>query len=533
MPRHLINVSVVGMSRKQRKEQRQRAQELRAAGLRAEEPVKAVPLPEPAGPALGTGILTQEYWNTLPMLSPAHRATSSSLAGIYPFLADESLGTTGAIIGRDLVSDSLFCFDPWDLYARGLIQSTNLLIIGNFGSGKSGTAKQLSCRWLAFGHQIVVPSDSKGEWVELAERLGGQVIRLGGQNVDVRLNPLARGPRRSRVTDAEADQMTRDRRRAALGAVIEATLKGQEPISAQEYAVLNWALDAAAAEAEQASASTRIAVDPTLTDIYRILRENGGGRQGWEAEFVRYAERAKYVLARFVEGDLQGLFEQQSTTVFESDAPIVVIDTSALFERSELAAQLTQICSSAWIQAVISDKKSRRTRAIIREEGWRGLASMSALRDEQQRLKLSRDYGIVNVMILHKLGDLDAVGAEGSQERALAYSLVADIANKFIFRQSAEELGNLTNRLKVSETLADLTRTLATGAFLGLVGQRQFVVDAFSVTTAWERDLFTTDAALHAGARGRDEEAPSVGFFDGTSKSIEQLWAETTEPANA
>jgi hypothetical protein len=96
------------------------------------------------------------------------------------------------------------------------------------------------------------------------------------------------------------------------------------------------------------------------------------------------------------------------------------VDTSELFQRSELVAQIAQVCTTSWVQAVISDRSSKRKRYLIREEGWRDMTSVQALQTYQQWLKLSRHYGIANVVILHKMGDLDAVGPEGSQERSLA-----------------------------------------------------------------------------------------------------------------
>src|SRR5699024_7969597 len=133
-----------------------------------------------------------------------------------------------------------------------------------------------------------------------------------------------------------------------------------------------------------------------------------------------------------------GLFEDESTVSFSEDAPIVVVDTSELFARSDLVAQLTQICTTAWVQAVVSDKNSERRRYLIREEGWRDMKSLHALQMFEQWLKLSRDYGIANIVLLHKMADLDAVGAADSKERNLAYSIVQDIENKFVFRANQQ-----------------------------------------------------------------------------------------------
>ena len=237
------------------------------------------------------------------------------------------------------------------------------------------------------------------------------------------------------------------------------------------------------------------------------------------------SKRARYVLKRFVDGDLQGLFETHSTVVFDSDSPMVVVDTSELFARGELVAQLTQQCTSAWIQAVISDRAANRTRYVVREEGWRDMASLAALQMYQQWLKLSRHYGISNIIILHKFSDFDAVGEEGSAERALAYSIASDIENKFIFRVNQQEEDNLVRRLKMSAPHAALARRLRSGCFIGYVGLYSYMVDAFATSTDWEYELFKTDDAIEAGS-AQESHTTEPDFFDAAfdDKEIDQLW---------
>ena len=159
---------------------------------------------------------------------------------------------------------------------------------------------------------------------------------------------------------------------------------------------------------------------PTLREVHRQLGEIMNGSVEVERKPREAAEDVRLLLNRFITGDLSGLFEDESTVEFDEAAPIVVVDTSELFQRSELVAQIAQVCTTSWVQAVISDRTSKRKRYLIREEGWRDMTSVQALQMYQQWLKLSRHYGIANVVILHKMGDLDAVGPDGSQ--AVSYT---------------------------------------------------------------------------------------------------------------
>ena len=84
------------------------------------------------------------------------------MAGAYPFLAEGGLGSDGVFVGQDLYSGSSFVYDPWELYARGLITAPNLVLAGIVGSGKSALAKSLYTRSIPFGRRVYVPGDPKG-----------------------------------------------------------------------------------------------------------------------------------------------------------------------------------------------------------------------------------------------------------------------------------------------------------------------------------------------------------------------------------
>ena len=125
---------------------------------------------------------------------PRHQDTSATLAGAYPFLAEGGLGSDGVFVGQDLYSGSSFVYDPWVLYARGLITAPNLVLAGIVGSGKSALAKSLYTRSIPFGRRVYVPGDPKGEHTAVAEAVGGKAIALG-HGMSNRLNPLDEGHR--------------------------------------------------------------------------------------------------------------------------------------------------------------------------------------------------------------------------------------------------------------------------------------------------------------------------------------------------
>ena len=478
-----------GLDRATKRARRKRQSEVRRQGAIVTTTAPEERLPDLPIDQAGLGA-PGRFWDALSLARPPHETTSDNLAGAMPFLAEAGLGSAGPVLGINAGSGGLWHFSPWDLYGDKAISSTNLLVIGAFGAGKSGVIKQLVWRSLPFGRQVVVPSDSKGEWVEIAEAAGGQVIRLGGKSSEARLNPLDRGPRARGASDLEHERMVLDRRRATLVSLVEATLPRGDALTPMEHTALNWAL-----MEEITTSGDR----PTIRGVFETLSSIKPEKPGYYDGLADDARRALHVLARFVKGDLSGLFEDESTVAFDDDAPIVVVDTSALFARGELAATCAQICTTNWVQAVISDKGARRTRYLIREEGWRDMNTVAALQAFRQWLKLSRDYGISVVVILHKVADFDAVGAEGSEARALAYSIFADIANKFVFQQPPAELERLQKHLGLTSGQAELALDLSQGTFIAKLGSRYtYLVDAFVTSTPQERALFETDAALLA-----------------------------------
>lgn len=154
---------------------------------------------------------------------PRHQDTSATLAGAYPFLAEGGLGSDGVFVGQDLYSGSSFVYDPWVLYARGLITAPNLVLAGIVGAGKSALAKSLYTRSIPFGRRDYVPGDPKGEHTAVAEAVGGRAIALG-HGMPNRLNPLDEGHRPAGLDDIQWAAQVTSRRRDLVGALAETVL---------------------------------------------------------------------------------------------------------------------------------------------------------------------------------------------------------------------------------------------------------------------------------------------------------------------
>lgn len=409
-----------------------------------------------------------------------HRATSEILGAAYPFLAEAGLGSDGLFIGQDAWSGSSFTFDPWVLYAKGVLTNPNCLLAGVVGRGKSTLAKALATRSIAFGRKVYVPGDPKGEWTVVAKAVGGQAIELGG-GLATRLNPLDEGPRSSAMEDAEWRLAVTSRRRDLLRAVTESAL-GRD-LLAVEATALFAALDTAVREND-------VALLPQVVEA--MFRPGSDVDGSTVAQLVDDGREVAHALNRLVTGDLGGLFDGPSSTRFDPSLPMVSLDLSRIQGSDQLIA-LVMTCSSAWMEAALTDPDGGQ-RWVIYDEAWRLLRQAALLARMQSQWKLSRALGIANLMVIHRLSDLDAVGEANSEARNLALGLLADCSTKIIYAQEAGEAAKTATALGLSSTEADELPGLIRGEGLWRIKDRAFVVNHLCTTS--ELELFDTNARM-------------------------------------
>jgi type IV secretory pathway VirB4 component len=409
---------------------------------------------------------------------PPHRASSATLAGAYPFLVPPALDV-GVPIGTDALGGGMFCFDPWALYAAGELTNPNVVLAGVVGAGKSALAKALAYRSVAAGRRVYVPGDPKGEWASVAEAVRGAVVQLGPHLGNL-LNPLD-----ARVGDAaHGDRLRR------LGAIAATTLR--RDLQPAEHS----ALDAALTTIEHDDCP------PTLGPIVAALvRPDPGDAR---TDGVAVADRAHdgnnlaHGLRRLVRGDLSGMFDGQTTRPLDPSAPMVVLDLSRLGgDEDALAVAMT--CASGWLESALYSA-SPANRWVIYDEAWRLLRHVAVVRSMQAQWKLSRALGVANLLILHRLSDLDAVGAAGSEARALAEGLLADCSTRIVYRQESDQLAATARALGLTQPERDLLPALPRGTGLWKLPRRTHVVHHV-LAGAEEARLVDTDQAMRQEGR--------------------------------
>ncbi|MFW6033926.1 MAG: ATP-binding protein [bacterium] len=413
----------------------------------------------------------------------AHRATSATLAAAYPFLAEAGLGGAGMLIGTDAYSRRSFVYDPWVLYQRAVLTNPNLAVAGEIGAGKSALLKSLVARSLCFGRRAYVPGDPKGEWTPLTRAVGGTALELG-PGMPTRINPLDAGTRPAGLDESEWRRDVRARRLALLTSLAE-TLMGR-PLHPVEHTATAAALDTAAGDGEPVlpqvvhtmlDPNTAAELPPGVTSRDRLAED---GRE------------AAHALARLVFGDLAGLFDQASTARFDPHAPMISIDVSRIGEDNALIP-LVMACTSAWMEAALRDPAGGH-RWMVYDEAWKLMRNPALVRRMETQWRLSRAWGLANVLAVHQLADFDAVGDSGSEARARATALLALTSTRVIYRQPADQLSTTASAMGLNSTETGLLTTLPRGRALWRVGTRAFAVD--HLLTDRELAMFDTDSRM-------------------------------------
>lgn len=105
----------------------------------------------------------------------------------------------------------------------------------------------------------------------------------------------------------------------------------------------------------------------------------------------------------------------------------------------------------------------------------------------------------MNLVVLHKLGDLQSVGDAGSQAARIAEGLIADASTRIIYHQDESQIESARELLGLSQTEAQLLGRLGSGQALWRVGARSFVVQHYRSRA--ELRLTDTDTGMRLHAR--------------------------------
>jgi type IV secretory pathway VirB4 component len=342
------------------------------------------------------------------------------------------------------------------LYGERLLDDPNVIVLGKLGQGKSALVKTLLWRMLLFGRRAFV-LDVKREYGPLCDAAGVEPVALapGGS---VRLNPLSSRPEEHAQLEL-------------LRAVAVTALGG--PLTQIEAAALREALHAVRSSGLD---------EPTLPDIAAILfspvADMSQRLRTTPERLTAEVRRVALAIQDLCEGALRGMFDGRTTPGIDLGARLLVLDLHAV--RDSPAVGILMACATAWMSALlarIAQRPGRERLINVADESWKIVQHTGLGEWFQSNFKLARQFGVMNLVVLHKLADLQAAGDAGSRAARIAEGLVADASTRIVYHQDESQIPLTRTLLGLSESEAQLISMLSPGQALWRVGSRSFVVE--------------------------------------------------------
>lgn len=453
--------------RGRRRNRRQDAEE--AAPLpNGVELAKEVAEEEPAAPEWPpTGPVRRRRFGSYEESDETVFVSTRQAGALNPAIVSTHPALAGPITGIDMDTGQPVSTDPHELYDQKRITSPNVVVLGDISSGKSSLVKTQYCvRPVALGRQVAVfdrkDQQGRGEYVRAAQVCNAPVIRFarsGGTTINL-LDP--------RISATSLDD-TGDERVGQDRLLLMVAEHAHGRLSSTEHYVLRVAHRAALERAREAN---RVATmhdvvdalyDPTPSAVPRphladreIVTTNRVTEWGLELAMD---------LERFIDGDLSGLIDRETSADLNLDAPLLVFDTSALPEESPALALVMALVSS-FLTAVWSHRPGRRI--IILEEGYHttrlqspGTTSVATIL--RSLAKRGRGIGLSFVTVIHHISDVPP--------NSDAMSLIREADVIHIYQQSrADDANEAIEQFRLPSRLYDTLGTLAKGCHILRIG---------------------------------------------------------------
>lgn len=469
--------------------------------------------------------------------------TTRQVVPTMPALVGAGETYSGPPLGIDTETGQLVGSDPYTLYDLDVIQSGNVLILGDVGTAKSSTVKcHYAASMLAQDRRVcvfdrklqlhltdgqTVDVDSHGEYgrvATLAEKAGLTVARLvfSADGNGARINLL--DPKITRA-GKQGNQVGQD----DLLRMVAEVAHGRK-LDTREVHCLTIAHQIAtgSAAAEQRVAILSDVVEALFTLDSRAIPHEHLAELGVvdEKAVLRWALDLGISLSRYldassnpsgVDGDLSGLIDGHTQAMggdpVNMECDLLIVDTSELPENST-ELMLVMAIMATYVAAVWG-RQARQSITVV-EEGY--AADLPMVGEVFKSLaKRNRGLGNLLVMVMHHLIDV----AADSPMRAL----VNEVGIVHVFRQQTEEHArDVITTWSLPVSVEDLT-SLPKGAHLLIEGtdrRRRPLRRIYRLRTALDEWLTYTDDVMSSGPPPADPFAEPTPGELGAAIALEE-----------
>lgn len=451
-------------------------------------------------------------WSPTRLPMTQYRMTTDQTPVLWPLLMGPALPPYGALMGVDELTGAAFYASPrdWVVDDSVPVTNTNVIVSGAPGRGKSGCTKAFLSRMIRFGYSAFINGDVKDEYEKLCHFYGVEPVVLG-PGLPGRINPLEWGPL---GTDWDHLPDEERRRRASIlftrwVALVRGLVGSQKigdrhvPFGPSDETLISALIE----DLTGYSNGTRGLAPTTLPKLWHaidnptdelITRLRYAGLQ----DYYDKTRLLRDSLGKLVNGELAGMFDEETNIHVDWDAPIASISLSRLKGLGNEAVGAGLMCMGSWRAGYRDLDKTKRPRVNVSDECWyRMRLGTDAVKDMDAEMRLTRTAtGDIEWMVLHKPGDFLSVGDADSQATAIARDLLHLADVHVLHGQDPEISGQLSELLGLSPTVQGFVTGWANGSrgrAVWMLGSRPYKVQTY--LHPWEKTLtWTNDNLAHA-----------------------------------
>ena len=280
---------------------------------------------------------------------------ASTLAASYPFNSTHLNDNAGFSIGYDTKGNLVLV----DIFKKDDYRpSSNMIITGKMGSGKSTFGKLTAMNLYALGVKLIIIDPSK-EYHDLAKYFGGDIIDAGGGSSGI-INPLQVFASLDNDEDDKEDNKKDEKSQLRKHFQrVKIFMKSRAQFSTYEWALIEEQLEIVYRKfgiTYDTDCSKLQNEDyPTILDLYKQIKETASNAEEYNK---KEWEQIRVILRSIAEGPEANLFCGHRT--LRSDSDFILIDTSVLNDADPelMRAQYYLVMSWAWDK--ISENKEEK-----------------------------------------------------------------------------------------------------------------------------------------------------------------------------
>jgi hypothetical protein len=397
-------------------------------------------------------------------------------------------GVEGVAAGRDVLSQTAISKDPFTDYnsTPRRITSTNVLVVGDVGAGKSAYTKTVYViRPLILRHRRAVVFDKKnekgeGEYSPIVREFGGDHIKFAMDGSGVIFNIM--DPAISGVNDDGLNNQL-----VYLNTIPALIREGKGP-DEWERKALRLAYRSMMRNFE----GSRTPTTADLHDLLGIIDRNDATLADMSpATLERLHESG--ISMRFCFNELLetygSIFDGETSKKVRLNKTLTSFDISQLPDTGP-AIPMVMGLANLWLLGTVRRPEYRGIRTnVINEEAGHILGGPLAVQ-QRSNIKLSRGLGLSNIYNIHK-------GATDVPAGSPGMAVIEEAQTVHIFRQDKPEAAQWCVRtFGLNPESANDIMVLRNGHHLLKSGADAPEVEIEHVRSAWEVEMTDTDSAL-------------------------------------